>query len=157
MVICTSKRKEESKELLWHLLPLSNKELLRKWLIKIKHTNTSVSKNSYFCSKHFEEECFIKPLGGQRIRLKPGSVPTKFVFTVQRKERKRPCCRGEATLWSGLVHKLKYRDCIMADRGFNIQEMLASKGVSVNVPPFMNESGQFEERQLVKFCPHHFV
>ena len=55
-----------------------------------------VRKNSYLCSKHFEEECSIKPLGGQRIRLKPGSVPTKFVFTVQRKERKRPCCRGEA-------------------------------------------------------------
>ena len=33
----------------------------------------------------------------------------------------------------------------MADRGFNIQEMLASKGVSVNVPP-----GQFEERQLLE-------
>ena len=88
--------KEESKELSWHFLPSSNKELLRTWLIKIKRTNTPVSKNSYLCSKHFEEECFIKPLGGQRIRLKPGSVPTKFVFTVQRKERKRPCCRGEA-------------------------------------------------------------
>ncbi|XP_074635837.1 uncharacterized protein LOC141894173 [Acropora palmata] len=360
--------KEESKELSWHLLPLSNKELLRTWLIKIKRTNTPVSKNSYLCSKHFEEECFIKPLGGQRIRLKPGSVPSKFVFTVQRKERKRPCCRGEAmdtikrtaskkinfdvptddvaeddqlefcqpldrtqpdedfsvdhhepeesredeleakisclhdkiselekllqeersnkkeleilctrrafnidsiknnnklmrfytgfdsyetfsmvldflgrdaasqlnyknnerivhlhkpkcfakkyssttliidateiyieqpsnpeaqqltfssyknsntlkalvgiipkgsiafvstlfggsisdkeiTLRSGLVEKLKYGDCIMADRGFNIQERLASKGVSVNVPPFMNESGQFEERQLLE-------
>ena len=55
---------------------------------KIKCTNTLVSKKSYLCSKHFEEECFIKPLGGQRIRLKPGSVPTKFVFTgKERKER----------------------------------------------------------------------
>ena len=88
--------KEESNELSWHLLPLSNKELLRTWLIKIKRTNTPVSKNSYLGSKHFEEECFIKPLGGQRIRLKPVSVPSKFMFTVQRKERKRPCCRGEA-------------------------------------------------------------
>ena len=56
----------------------------------------------------------------------------------------------EITLRSGLVEKLKYGDCIMADRGFNIQEMLASKGVSVNVPPFMNESRQFEERQLLE-------
>lgn len=38
----------------------------------------------------------------------------------------------------------------MADRGCNIQEMLASKGVSVNVPPFMNESGQFEETNFLK-------
>jgi len=36
----------------------------------------------------------------------------------------------------------------MADRGFNIQEMPASKGVKVNVPPFMNESGQFNESEL---------
>ena len=56
----------------------------------------------------------------------------------------------EITLRSGLVEKLKYGDCIMADSGFNIQETLASKGVSVNVPPFMNESGQFEERQLLE-------
>ena len=54
----------------------------------------------------------------------------------------------EITLRSGLVEKLQYGDCIMGDRVFKIQEMLASKGVSVNVPPFMNESGQFEDRQL---------
>lgn len=37
---------------------------------------------------------------------------------------------------------------MMADRGFNIQEMLAGKGVKVNVPPFMNESGQFNEKEM---------
>ena len=58
--------KEEWKELSRHLLPLSNKELLRTWLIKIKRTSTPVGKNFYLCSQHFEEECFIKPLGGQR-------------------------------------------------------------------------------------------
>ena len=36
----------------------------------------------------------------------------------------------------------------MADRGFNIQELLASKGVKVNLPPFMNQSGQFNETEL---------
>lgn len=38
----------------------------------------------------------------------------------------------------------------MADRGFNIQEILAFKGVEVNVPPFMNESGQFNESELLE-------
>jgi len=37
----------------------------------------------------------------------------------------------------------------MADRGFNIQEMLASKGVKVNVPPFLNQSGQFTEQEML--------
>ena len=35
----------------------------------------------------------------------------------------------ELTQKSGLVDKLQHGDRIMADRGFNIQEMLASKGV----------------------------
>jgi len=38
----------------------------------------------------------------------------------------------------------------MVDRGFNIQEMLACKGVKVNVPAFMNESGQFNESELLE-------
>ena len=37
----------------------------------------------------------------------------------------------------------------MADRSFNIQEMLASQGVKVNVHPFINESGQFNESELL--------
>ena len=51
---------------------------------------------------------------------------------------------------SGLIEKLQYGDVIMGDRGFNIQEMLACKGVKVNVPPFMNESGQFDESELLE-------
>jgi len=43
---------------------------------------------------------------------------------------------------SGFIDKLQRGDEVMADRGFNIQEMLALKGVKVNVPPFMNQSGQ---------------
>ena len=56
----------------------------------------------------------------------------------------------ELTQKSGLIEKLNYGDAIMADRGFNIQEMLAFKGVKVNVPPFMNESGQFNESELLE-------
>ena len=56
----------------------------------------------------------------------------------------------ELTQKSGLTEKLQYGDVIMADRGFNIQEMLAIKGVKVNLPPFMNESGQFSESELLE-------
>ena len=56
----------------------------------------------------------------------------------------------ELTQKSGLIEKLQYGDVIMADRGFNIEEMLACKGVKVNVPPFMNESGQFNEGELLE-------
>ena len=44
----------------------------------------------------------------------------------------------EVTQLSGLVDKVQHGDDIMT--GFNIQEMLAEKGVRVNVPPFINQS-----------------
>ena len=37
----------------------------------------------------------------------------------------------------------------MSDQGFNVQDMLALKGVKVNVPPFMNQSGQFTEQEML--------
>lgn len=89
--------KAECRELSWHLLPLSNKKLLTKWLVKLRRANTPVTKNSYVCSQHFDPDCFTKALGGQRSRLKPGSVPTKFMFTVEKPERKKPCYRGAST------------------------------------------------------------
>ena len=55
----------------------------------------------------------------------------------------------EITSKSGFINKLQRGDEVMADRGSNIQEMLASKGVRVNVPPFMNQSGQFSEQEML--------
>ena len=55
----------------------------------------------------------------------------------------------EITSKSGFINKLQRGDEVMADRGFNIQEMLASKGIRVNVPPFMNQSRQFTEQEML--------
>ena len=86
--------KAECKDLSWHLLPLSNKNLLVQWLEELRRENTPVNKNSYICSQNFESNCFIKPTGGQRIRLKPDSIPTKFIFTVEKPTRKKPADRA---------------------------------------------------------------
>lgn len=49
----------------------------------------TVNKNSYVCSQHFEASCFIKPMGGQIIRLKPDSVPKKvYIYCRKTKEEK---------------------------------------------------------------------
>lgn len=37
----------------------------------------------------------------------------------------------------------------MVDLSFNIMEMLATKRVKVNVPAFMNQTGQFEENEVL--------
>lgn len=55
----------------------------------------------------------------------------------------------EITSKSGFIDKLQRGYEVMADRGFNIQEMLALKGVKVNVPPFMNQSGQFTKQEML--------
>ena len=36
-------------------------------------------------------------MGGQRIRFKPDSLPTKFIFTVEKPKRKKPADRASLT------------------------------------------------------------
>ena len=98
--------KAECKDLSWHFLSLSNKNLLAQWLVKLRRENTPVNKNSYVCSQHFEASCFIKPMGGQRIRLQPDSVPTKFIFTgVEKPKRKKPADRASLNTKKTIISK----------------------------------------------------
>ena len=47
---------------------------------------------------------------------------------------------------SGLLDLLQPGDTVMADRGFNIDDILPA-GVTLNLPPRMNESGQLTESE----------
>ena len=50
---------------------------------------------------------------------------------------------------SGLIDKLDTGDAVMADRGFNIADLLSSKGITVNIPP-RKTSEQLDNVELVE-------
>ena len=51
---------------------------------------------------------------------------------------------------SGLLEKLEVGDEIMADKGFDIQDMLTPHGVKLNIPPFLSSGTQFSCENVMK-------
>ena len=45
---------------------------------------------------------------------------------------------------SGILDMLEPQDSVMADRGFEIQDLLVPKKVSLNIPPFMRCKDQLD-------------
>ena len=53
----------------------------------------------------------------------------------------------EITIQSGLLDNLKRGDEIMADKGFNCQDELASVGAILVTPNFLTDKGQFSTKE----------
>ena len=49
---------------------------------------------------------------------------------------------------SGLISLLEHGDSIMADKGFDIQDLLVSHGVRLNIPPFRQGGRQMTPQDL---------
>ena len=54
----------------------------------------------------------------------------------------------------GLLEKLDPGDSIMADKGFNIFDILECNGLTLNIPPKKNDS-QLSEKELIE--PRHIA
>ena len=50
---------------------------------------------------------------------------------------------------SGLLDKLEVGDEIMADEGFDIQDLLAPLGVKLNIPQFLSSNSQFSSEDIM--------
>lgn len=56
----------------------------------------------------------------------------------------------EIVIKSGLIGKLENGDSVLADRGFDISDLLDSKGVALNIPPFLKGKEQLSEYEVMK-------
>ena len=60
----------------------------------------------------------------------------------------------------GILQRFEEGDAVMADCGFEIQDLLASKKVYINIPPFMRSKDQLnpdeedETREIASICIH---
>ena len=55
----------------------------------------------------------------------------------------------ELTRQSGILDLLDCGDSVMADRGFDVGDDLILRGVHLNIPPFLKDKKQFEEKELI--------
>lgn len=56
----------------------------------------------------------------------------------------------EIVVKSGLIDKLQKGDAILADKGFDVSDLLESKGILLNIPPFLKDKKQLSERDVMK-------
>ena len=56
----------------------------------------------------------------------------------------------EITRCCGILDLLESNDSVMADKGFNIGDMLTSRRVSLNLPPYLSSGGQFSSKEVKK-------
>ena len=54
----------------------------------------------------------------------------------------------EITRCSGILDLLEDEDSIMADKGFDIEDLLLEKGVQLNIPPFLQSQAQFSSKDV---------
>lgn len=54
----------------------------------------------------------------------------------------------EITRCSGILGLVEAGDAVMADKGFDIEDLLRGKGVSLNLPPFLESRSQFSAAEV---------
>lgn len=80
---------ENGKSITFHKLPLKNKELLDKWIAKMRRDPGQyfkVTDHTRICSRHFKDEDVHQTPSGRR-RIKEGAVPTVFHWRPDKSRR----------------------------------------------------------------------
>ena len=89
---CSNRTPRDSKRgISFHRLPISNKKIAQKWLVKLGREEKFLPKRAqiFVCLEHFTDDCFevehrYSLLGGttHKRKRKPDAVPTKASFSA---------------------------------------------------------------------------
>ncbi|GFS51535.1 THAP domain-containing protein 3 [Nephila pilipes] len=88
MVAITKKDRKDCRTKSFFGFPLKNLSLVKTWVKMLRRDNFQPSPYSKICSDHFDEICLEYQPFTNRRQLKPGSIPTIFVFSKATSSRR---------------------------------------------------------------------
>ncbi|XP_068696963.1 uncharacterized protein [Montipora foliosa] len=130
----------QSKDLIWETMPVSFKEKYSATRCILDCTEIKICKPSSLrtqsqCFSSYKNTTTAKGLLG----IAPSGAPTFIsdLYTGSISDK-------DITKQSGILELLEEGDECMADKGFNIKDLLEPIGVTLNIPPFLSDKGQFD-------------
>ena len=115
-----------------------------RYLSNDRETNTSKYWSKQLKSRYLNTSVLKVPRYLNLVGISPSGA-----FTFVSKLWSGGISDRNITQKSGLIDKLEPLDDVMADRGFNIRDMVTKKKASLNIPPLQRGS-PFQQRHVQK-------
>ena len=125
----------QSKDLIWETMPVAFKEKYSATRCILDCTEIKICKPS---SLRTQSQCFSSDKNtttAKGLLGTPTFISDLYTGSISDKD---------VTKQSGILELLKEGDECTADKGFNIKDLLEPIGVTLNIPPFLFDKGQFD-------------
>lgn len=134
----------QSKDLIEETMPIAFKEKYPATRCILDCTEIKICKPS---SLRAQSQCFSSykntTTAKGLLAIAPSGVPVFIsdLYTGSISDK-------DITKQSGILELLEKGDDCMADKGFNIKDLLDPIEVTLNIPPFLSDKGQFDEEEV---------
>ena len=131
------------REVLQYYMPDSFKKLLPNVTVIVDCTEFEMERPSALDS---QSACYSSYKSRTTMKSMLGITPSGFLCFVSDLFPGSTSDK-EITVLSGFLEKLNHGDQVMADKGFNCQDELASAGASLVIPTFLDKKVQFSSKE----------